>query len=134
MELLLHDVSESHHDNGSGGDGGSGHFDGDSLLGILLCILLGILLGILWVNPVGNRFSSDKGPGLVGEGVSVGGLSSDIPSRGGVRFVHDAREGSSDEFNSIDFVLVDGGEAVVFGLFKIGGLPDVLAISVVTCS
>ena len=125
MELFLHDVSESHHGNGGGGDGGSGHLDGEGLLVFFFLFLFFSTLSgwLLWGNPpVGNRFSSDKGPGHVGEGVSVGGLSSDIPSRG-VRFLHNAREGSSDGLNSIvcissNFVLVDGGEAVVRGLLK----------------
>ena len=88
LEVVLDDlsVSESHHGNGGGSDGRSGHLDGESLLVVLFFFLLlfnNLLLGLglgLWLGyeEVLSDTSGLPEPGFVGEECSVGGCLSDI--------------------------------------------------------
>ena len=97
LEVVLHDlsVSESHHGNGGGSDGRSGHLDGESLLVIRYCLLFNNLLlwGWLWGWLGYEEVSSDTSglpePGLVGEECCVGGCLSDIIARHSISLLVD---------------------------------------------
>ena len=88
LEVVLDDlsVSESHHGNGGGSDGRSGHLDGESLLVVLFFLTFfflfnNLLLGLgVWhgYDEVVSDTSGLPEPGLVGEECSVGGCLSDI--------------------------------------------------------